>query len=126
MLLATNRSNQGKVVLVNAWATWCPPCREEMPLLDELYRKRKQDGLTVFGLSTEDVELQKKFVAERVQVSYPLLTMNGTVPGMYHEVQRWPALFLIDRQGRLQPVAQSGEPFSKVEAAVDTLLKDQP
>jgi thiol-disulfide isomerase/thioredoxin len=120
------QDHRGEVILVNAWATWCPPCREEMPLLDELYRKQKQDGLIVFGLSTEEIELQKKFVTERVPVSYPLLTMNGTVPAMYHEVQRWPALFLIDRQGRLRPVAQSGEPFAKVEAAVDELLGTAP
>jgi peroxiredoxin len=88
--------------------------------------KRKEDGLIVFGLSTEDTDLQKKFVTEKVPVTYPLLTMNGSVPSMYHDVQRWPALFLIDRQGRLQPVAQSGEPFSKVEAAVDALIKGQP
>jgi thiol-disulfide isomerase/thioredoxin len=117
------QDHAGKVVLINAWATWCPPCREEMPALDQLYRKRKGEGLMVFGLSTEDLDLQKKFTKEQVSVSYPLLTMNGNVPGIYHEVQRWPALFLIDRKGHLQPVPQTGESFEKVEAAVDALLK---
>jgi peroxiredoxin len=112
----------GQVVLINAWATWCPPCRKEMPDLNRLYKKRKQEGLIVFGISTEDAELQRKFVNEQIHVTYPLLTINGNVPTMYVDIQRWPALFLIDRQGRLQPVAQAGEPFEKVEAAVDALL----
>jgi thiol-disulfide isomerase/thioredoxin len=112
----------GKVVLINAWATWCLPCLEEMPQLDELYRERKNDGLMVFGLSIEDVALQQKFAKEKVVVSYPLLTVNGNVPGIYRDIQRWPALFLVDRKGQLQPVAQAGEPFEKVEAAVDALL----
>jgi hypothetical protein len=77
----------------------------------------------VFGFSAEDVELQQKFVKEQLQVSYPLLTIEGNVPSIYREIERWPALFLIDRQGRLQPVAQAGQPFAKVEAAVDALLK---
>ena len=77
---------------------------------------------SVFGLSTEDSALQQKFVKEQVAVSYSLLTMNGNVSALYHEIQRWPALFLIDRRGRLQPVPQAGEPFEKVVAAVDALL----
>ena len=73
---------KGKVVLVNIWATWCGPCREEMPRLDQLYRERDQQGLMVFGLSDEDADLQRKFV-EQVPVSYPLLTLKGEVPGFY-------------------------------------------
>jgi peroxiredoxin len=114
----------GKVVLVNAWATWCAPCREEMPALDRLYQKRKGDGLMVFGLSTEKLELQQKFVKEHFSVSYPLLTVNGNVPSLYKDIQRWPALFLIDRKGVLQTVPQAGREFEKIEAAVDSVLAE--
>jgi thiol-disulfide isomerase/thioredoxin len=116
----------GRVVLINAWATWCPPCREEMPLLDRLYQERLDDGLTIFGLSIEELELQQKFVKEQVPVSYPLLTINGNVPSLYKDIQRWPAFILIDRKGKLQPVPQAGEAFEKIEAAVDAALKDTP
>jgi peroxiredoxin len=97
-----------------------------MPSLDALYSRYKQEGLVVFGLSTEDVELQKKFVTEQVAVSYQLLTIDGNVPSLYREVQRWPALFLVDREGQLRPVARAGEPFAKVEAAVEQLLETGP
>jgi thiol-disulfide isomerase/thioredoxin len=117
------RDHQGKVVLINAWATWCGPCREEMPALDRLYRQRKDEGFVVFGLSIEDHELQRKFVKEKVAVTYPLLTLNGDVPSLYKDIQRWPALFLIDRLGELQPVAQGGAHFEQVEATVESLLK---
>jgi peroxiredoxin len=113
----------GKVVLINAWATWCPPCKKEMPDLDRLYQQRKDEGFMVFGLSTEDAELQKKFVSEQLSVSYPLLTLNGNVPSMYHDIQKWPAVFLVDRKGQLQPAPEAGQSFEKIEAAVDALLK---
>lgn len=119
------QDHMGEVVLINAWATWCLPCKEEMPQLDALYRKHKHEGLIVFGLSIEDVGLQQKFVKEEVSVSYPLLTLNGNVPSFYRDIQLWPAIFLIDRKGRLQPAPQAGEPFEKIEAAVDALLKDE-
>lgn len=112
----------GKVVLVNLWATWCGPCREEMPKLDQLYRERKDQGFVVFGLSDEDVYLQRKFV-EQVPVSYPLLTVNGDLPALYRDIVRYPAIFLIDRRGRLQPAPGPEQPFDKVQAAVDALLK---
>jgi len=112
---------KGKVVLVNIWATWCAPCRNEMPKLDRLYRERKDQGFIVFGLSDEDVGLQQKYVKE-VPVSYPLLTLGGEVPSIYRDIARYPAIFLIDRRGQLQPAPSPEQPFEKVEAAVDALL----
>ena len=117
--------HQGQVVLVNIWATWCVPCREEMPKLDRLYRDRQQEGFIVFGLSDEDVDVQRKFL-QRVPVTYPLLTLNGKVPDIYQDIARYPAIFLIDRRGRLQPAPGPDQPFEKVEAAVDALLKNGP
>jgi thiol-disulfide isomerase/thioredoxin len=112
---------KGKVVLVNIWATWCAPCRNEMPKLDRLYRERKDQGFIVFGPSDEDVGLQQKYVKE-VPVSYPLLTLRGEVPNLYRDIARYPAIFLIDRRGQLQPAPSPDQPFEKVEAAVDALL----
>ena len=116
-------SNQkGKVVLINLWATWCAPCRIEMPQLDHLYKERKERGLVVFGLSAEGAKTQQKFLA-KVPVSYPLLTMTEGVPNFYRDVVRYPALFLVDRDGQLQPLSQPGESFTAIEAAVDKLLE---
>lgn len=93
---------KSKVVLVSIWATWCLPCRAEMPKLDRLYRGRKDQGFIVFGLSDENVDLQRKYL-EQVVVSYPLLTRNGGVPNIYREIARYPAIFLLDRRGQWQP-----------------------
>jgi len=115
---------KNKVVLVNIWATWCGPCRAEMPQLDALYKSRKNQGLIVFGMSNENVAQQRAFL-EQVPVSYPLLTLNGQVPNLYRDIVRYPGIFLIDRQGRLQRAPEPGQPFGKLEAAVDALLKDR-
>lgn len=112
---------KGKVVLVNIWATWCGPCRTEMPKLDRLYGDRKKQGFIVFGLSDEDVNTQRKFV-QQVPVSYPLLTIQGTIPSLYRDIARYPSVFLIDRSGRLQPAPGPDQPFEQLEAAVAALL----
>lgn len=117
--------HHGKVVLLNIWATWCPPCKKEMPDLDRLYQDRKDEGLMVFGLSTEDVETQREFATNEVSVSYPLLTVEGDVPEVYRTTARYPANFLIDRQGRLQRAPSTEQPFENLVAKVDELL-DEP
>ena len=114
----------GKVVLVNIWATWCRPCRSEMPKLDQLYRERKDKGLVVFGISNEDIGVQQKYL-QQVPVRYPLLTVKGTIPSLYRDIARYPAIFLIDRTGRLQPAPGPDQPFEKLEAAIDALLSSR-
>jgi thiol-disulfide isomerase/thioredoxin len=117
--------HKGEVVIVNIWATWCGPCRAEMPKLDRLYQDRKPQGLTVFGISNEGVDVQQKFL-EKVPVTYPLLTLNGDVPNLYRDIAKYPAIFLIDRQGRLQPAPGPDEPFEKLQTTVDALLNNRP
>jgi thiol-disulfide isomerase/thioredoxin len=112
---------KGKVVLINIWATWCAPCRAEMPALDRLYQERKDRGFVVLGMSDENIASQKRFLT-KVRVSYPLLTLTQDAPNLYRDIVRYPETFLVDRQGRLQPAPDSGEPFEKLEANVDALL----
>jgi peroxiredoxin len=114
--------HRGKVVLVNIWATWCPPCRKEMPELDGLYKSRADQGFVVFGLSTEASELQREFAAEKVSITYPLLTVEGNVPELYRTTARYPANYLIDRNGRLTPAPSTEQPFERLVEKVDSLL----
>ncbi len=113
----------GKVVLVNVWATWCGPCRREMPELDRLFKERRGDGLMVFGISNEELRVQKGF-AEDLPVSYPLLTVTGEVPEIFSTSARYPSNFLIDRRGLLQPAPSTDQPFENLVAAVDRLLAE--
>jgi peroxiredoxin len=92
-----------------------------MPLLDQLYRNRKDRGLVVFGISNESVAKQQRFL-EKVPVTYPLLTLNGQVPSLYRDISRYPATFLIDREGRLQPAPDPEQSFDKLVSSVDSLL----
>ena len=115
--------HKGQVVVVNIWATWCGPCRAEMPALDALYQREKDEGLMVYGISSEDANLQRQF-HQLVPVTSPLLTTSGDVPNLYRDIARYPATFLIDRQGRLQPAPGPDHPFEELQAVVERLLKE--
>jgi peroxiredoxin len=114
---------KGRVVLVNIWATWCEPCRNEMPQLDKLYQSKKASGFVVLGISDEAIETQQAFLRQ-VPVTYPLLTTTPGVPPFYREIAKYPAIFLIDREGRLQPTPAESQGFEKVEEAVGALLHE--
>jgi len=116
---------KGKVVLINIWATWCEPCRNEMPKLDQLYRDKESQGFVVLGMSDESAATQQKFLTE-VPVTYPLLLVNEQIPKLYREIAQYPALFLIDREGRLQPAPAPRQPFDQTVSAVNALLAAKP
>jgi len=95
---------RGKVVLVNFWATWCPPCRKEMPDLEALYDKYKDQGFLVLAISDEEAAKVGPFIGER-QISYPVLLDPGGKVHHLYEVEGIPKSFVYDREGKL--VAQS-------------------
>jgi peroxiredoxin len=95
---------RGKVVLVNFWATWCPPCRAEMPDLDALYHQFKDQGFVVLGISDEDASKVNPFI-QQYHYSYPiLLDSDGKVHAAF-SVEGIPKSFLYDRDAKL--VAQA-------------------
>ena len=94
------KSLQGKVVLVNFWATWCPPCRKEMPDLDALYKQFRKQGLVVLAISDEDAGKVKPFIAEK-GVSYTVLLDPGRKVNTQFHVMGIPKTFVYDRSGKL-------------------------
>lgn len=93
---------RGQVVLVNFWATWCPPCRAEIPALEAAHQAHRDDGLVILGVSVEDPpELIELFLRE-VDITYPiLLDRNGTVYRAYR-APGLPTTVLVDRDGIIQ------------------------
>jgi peroxiredoxin len=95
---------RGKVVLVNFWATWCPPCRKEMPDLDALYNKFKDQGFVVLAISDEESAKVAPFITEH-KISYPVLLDPGRKVNDAFIVEGIPKSFVYDRSGKM--VAQS-------------------
>ena len=100
----TLKEQRGKVVVLNFWATWCPPCRKEMPDLEALYREFKDQGLVILAISDEDTGKVRPFVAEQ-KVTYPILLDPGRKVNELFQIEGIPKTFVYDRAGKL--VAQS-------------------
>jgi peroxiredoxin len=100
----TLKEQRGKVVVLNFWATWCPPCRKEMPDLESLYHQFKDQGLLILAISDEDAGKVAPFVAEQ-KVTYPILLDPGRKVHELFQIEGIPKTFVYDRNGKL--VAQS-------------------
>ena len=90
----------GKVVLVNFWATWCPPCRKEMPDLETLYQEFKDQGFLVLAISDEDISKVQPFIAEH-RTTYPILLDPGHKVHQLFQIQGIPKSFVYGRDGKL-------------------------
>lgn len=100
----TLKNLRGKVVMVNFWATWCPPCRKEMPDLDALYKRFKSQGLVILSISDEDAGKVGPFV-KQMKITYPVLLDPGRKVNDLFQIYGIPKTFVYNRAGRL--VAQS-------------------
>ncbi len=91
---------RGKVVVLNFWATWCPPCREEMPSMEALYRKYKDQGLVMLAVNVDESgeSAVKKFL-QKTPYSFPILLDSENVAQNTYGVFRFPESFIIDREG---------------------------
>ncbi len=114
---------RGRVVLVNFWATWCGPCRTEMPAIERLWRERARDGFTVLGLSqdesTSDVVV---YVTDR-RISYPI-AMATPAQARDYGVTALPTSYLVDRRGRVRHMVLGAFPDTLLRRLVGTLLAE--
>jgi len=94
-------SLRGKVVLVNFWATWCPPCRVEMPGFQRVWEDRRDEGFVILALSADrgGNRIVHEFLDDR-GITFPVAMATGTVIRDFGGVRAYPTSFLIDREGR--------------------------
>lgn len=102
--------HRGEVVLLNFWATWCGPCRQEMPLLNDLYLKYQRAGLTLLGINIDAPTAQAAEMARGLKVTYPILIDDRQNVGRLYGIDTMPLTVLIDRQGVVRYVSQGFKP----------------
>lgn len=104
---------KGKRVILNFWATWCPPCREEIPDFVKLRAQTSPTNVVILGLSTDDAATQKAF-ALRHGINYPLAVLQG-VPSPYSDIGIIPVTLVIDRHGVIQNAVLGPQTLQSLE-----------
>jgi cytochrome c-type biogenesis protein len=115
---------RGRVVLLNFWATWCVPCRTEIPELNEMHRELEARGLIVVGASWDDSVSDIQSFQQEVKVDYPILLDSKSVGAEFGGIQSFPTTFIIDRQGRIRYKVFGQRNRATFEAAVKLLLDE--
>ena len=117
---------RGQVVLVNLWATWCPPCIAEMPDLAAIYNAHKAEGLVILGVNDQErKETVLGFLAHNA-LPYPILLDPDSRVARAYGVGFLPASFLIDRRGVLRTTLTGQTHRAKLEVALKPLLAEKP
>jgi thiol-disulfide isomerase/thioredoxin len=119
-------SLRGRVVLVNAWATWCLPCRAEMPLLEQMWTRHRDRGLTIVGLSADTLPaaMVASWVAAR-GLTFPVAIARAGDFNQLGGVQAFPTSFLIDRHGYVRHRVVGPIGAVSLELAVRRLLDER-
>jgi len=95
---------RGRVVLVNFWATWCGPCRQEMPHLNKLYDKYRSSGFMLLGVNVDEDTRNAVAVADKLGVRFPVLPDADKRVSQKYDLRAMPSTVLIDRNGRVRYV----------------------
>jgi len=102
--------HRGEVIMINFWASWCAPCRKEMPLLEDLYQRYKDGGFTLLGVNVEEDSSAAKDLLKDVRVSFPILFDNQNKVSQLYNVEAMPSTVILDRNGKVRFVHKGYQP----------------
>ena len=100
------QEQRGQVVMINFWATWCGPCRQEMPHLNRLYDRFQASGFTLLGVNVDDDTRNAAGVAAKLGLHFPVLLDTDKVVSRLYDLSTMPSTVLIDRDGRVRYVTR--------------------
>jgi thiol-disulfide isomerase/thioredoxin len=92
---------KGKVALIDFWATWCPPCRKEIPHFNKLYAEYRDRGLIVIGLALDEKAAEVRNFMRQLPIDYPVALASPEVQQQFGGIEVYPTAFLVDREGRI-------------------------
>lgn len=101
---------RGDVVMINFWATWCGPCRQEMPLLDELYSRYQRVGFKLFGVNIDVDSRRAMSMVDDLGISFPVLFDTRKEVSKLYRVEAMPVTILVDREGNVRYVHHGYKP----------------
>jgi len=118
----------GKIVFLNFWATWCPPCRAEMPSMEKLHTKFKGNDFTILAVNLGESEAQVRAFKESFKLNFPILLDADSSTGMIYGAISVPTTYLIDRNGYIIGGALGPRDWASEEAfgLINSLLKNSP
>jgi peroxiredoxin len=96
------QEQRGRVVMINFWATWCGPCRQEMPQLSKLYEKYRASGFVLMGVNVDDDTRNAEAVAAKLGVAFPVLLDTDKTVSRLYDLSTMPSTVLIDRDGKVR------------------------
>ena len=106
---------RGQVVLLNFWASWCGPCRQEMPLLEKLHKRYSALGFTVLGVNVEEDTSKAKTLLKDISVSFPILFDTKNTVSKQYKVSAMPSTVMIDRDGNMRYLHKGYKPGDEAQ-----------